>query len=357
MEAFAPPVFLEFVRNLLPNPAYIGNTFVPNRTVSDIEYSYIRGTNDVPVMAHVISWDSEAPIARRPGRGEQVFGELPPIKRKSRISEKEIIRFMQPRVGSADQQDAIRTVYADTARLIDSIQARIEWLRLQSISENSVIYNEGDQKIEFDYGIVNAQQINLVTQTDGAGAALPVGKFGPAWTNYANATPVSDLMKLSREMEQRSGERPARFVTSQMTIEHLLQNDQIKNFLYDTNAPRRPLQPGEVQSLFNLYRLPQLIPYDVQVGSENADGTFTMVRCMRENAGVLLPSLPVGNTLFGPTAESRILLGTPYAQLAAGVWASTYAKDEPPSEWSKAVAVAFPTLPNADKIGQMTLWA
>ena len=357
MEAFAPPVFLEFVRNLVANPAYIGNTFIPNRTVSDIEYSYIRGTNDVPVMAHVISWDSEAPIARRPARGERVFGELPPIKRKSRISEKEIIRFMQPRIGSADQQDAIRTVYADTARLIDSIQARIEWLRLQAISEDSVIYNEGDQKIEFDYGIVEDQQINLVTQTDGSGAALPVGKFGPAWTDRVNSKPVSDLMKICQDMEQATGERPTRFVCSQLALENLLHNEEIKSFLYDLNAPRRPLQPGEVQSLFGLYRLPQLIPYDVRVGSENADGTFTMVRCMRENAGVLLPSLPVGNTLFGPTAESRILLGTPYSQLAAGVWASTYAKDEPPSEWSKAVAVAFPTLPNADKIGQMTLWA
>jgi hypothetical protein len=70
-----------------------------------------------------------------------------------------------------------------------------------------------------------------------------------------------------------------------------------------------------------------------------------------------MTSAGVGNTLVGPTAESRILLNTNYAQLRNGIWANTYNTDEPPAEWVKAVGVLFPTMPNVQDLGQMKLFA
>jgi hypothetical protein len=38
------------------------------------------------------------------------------------------------------------------------------------------------------------------------------------------------------------------------------------------------------------------------------------------------------------------------------VWANTYATDEPPAQWTKVAAVAFPTAPEMNRVAQMTLW-
>lgn len=356
LEALQPPATLAFVRDLLPVPTYRGSSFLPMQTTFDIEYQYLKGNRNLPVMAHVISWDAEAPMGSRPAKGELVQGELPPIKRKERISEKEIQRFLQPRLGTADQQSVINEVYDMLGRLTESVLARREWLQMQALSENTVLYNESGIEIEFDYGINDLQQIDLVTQTDGTGGSV-AAKYGPPWTDRTNSTPISDLMTLCGEVQQRTGVRPTRMVLSDSMYANLMFNEQIKGWTYPDNAPDRPLLEGEVNATFSRYRLPSFETYDVTMNAEAANGTTTEVRAMALNKAFLLPSNNIGNTLSGPTAESRILIGTNYSQIRPGIWASTYGKDEPPSEWAKVAAVEFPSIPQIHLLSQMTLGA
>lgn len=356
LEELQPPLLLPYVRALLPPQSYRGSTWLPDRLHGDVEYQYVIGARNTPVMAHIMGWDSEAPIAGREAQGRKVFGELPPIKRKRRISEKEILRFMTPRLGTTDQQDALRQLMGSIANLVASVQARVEWLRMQALSEDVVIYDEGGVKIQFDYGLTDTYQIDLVTQTDGSGASV-AADYGPVWSDVANATPVTDLRHLCGRIEDETGQRPQTLVCSRKYAEYLLDNEQVKGWIYQTTAPDRPLLPGEVQGLFSRYDLPNIVTYDVTVQAEAHDGSVSTVRPMRQNAAVLLPSSPVGNTLWGPTAESRALIGSQYQQMATGLWASTYGVDEPPGEWSKVCAVSFPTMPDAHLIGQMTLGA
>jgi hypothetical protein len=115
------------------------------------------------------------------------------------------------------------------------------------------------------------------------------------------------------------------------------------------------LSPQELNVALNLYRLPTLTPYDVFVNKEEADGSYTEVRTMAENKSFLVMRSP-GETLLGPTAESRVVFGTPLAASAPGLWAETYGTTEPPAEWVKTAAVGFPSMPEADRLVQMTLW-
>jgi hypothetical protein len=356
LEELQPPAVLGFIRNLLPLPTYRGNSFLPQVTVDDVEFEYIKGFNDLPVMAHIVTWDAESPMGSRAAQGQRVQGELPPMKRKERITEKEILRFLQPRRGTADQQAAIRQVYARFDRLTASILARIEWLQMQALSEDKVIYSEGGIIIAFDFGITGEQQINLVTQTDGTTASV-ASKYGPVWTDRANSTPISDLMVLCGEVQDRTGSRPARMVMSRSMAANLLFSEEIKGFAYQLNMPDRPLTQAEVTDVFSRYDLPSISTYDVKVKAEAHDGTTTEVRTMAENKAFLLPAQNIGNTLVGPTAESRLLIGTPYQNLISGIWGNTYQKDEPPSEWTKVAAVAFPSMPNVHELAQMTLGA
>src|SRR3954471_23636703 len=96
LDEFKPPALLGFIRNIPTPQAFIGTRWLPNRVVNDLDFEYILGASKKPVMAHVMGFDSEAPIHGRPGLGERVRGELPPIKRKARFGEKEIIKFLAP---------------------------------------------------------------------------------------------------------------------------------------------------------------------------------------------------------------------------------------------------------------------
>jgi hypothetical protein len=294
LDEFQGPQFLGFVRSVPEPNTFLGTRWLPNQTVFDLEFEYIKGVNDKPVMAHVMGWDSEAPIHSRAQAGERVSGELPPIKRKSKVSEKEIIRFLTPRAGVPDVQTAINSVYNLTADLLDSVQARVEWLRMQALSENKVVYNEG--------GVIFA------------------------------------------------------FVCSRKTSGLLVNNQAMRDLIRGANAPTAVLTTGEIQALFQIYDLPTVVTYDVKVRNENADGTYSEVRPLAENKAFLTTPGGVGKTLWGPTAESRPLLGTNLASQAPGIYAVTYGKEEPPSEWVKAVGVSFPSMPDSHTLAQMKIF-
>lgn len=364
LDEFQGPQFLGFVRAVPTPQSFLGSLWLPDVTTFDLSFEYILGSNEQPVMAHVMGWDSEAPIHGRPGLGERVQGELPPIKRKARISEKEIIRFLTPRAGVPDVQEAINSVYNLTATLLDSVQARVEWLRMQALSEDTVVYNEGGVIFNFDFGITPEYQINLETQEDGAGTNVSAD-YSTEWNDVANANPVMDLQMLCDTIEDNEGVRPVRFVCSRKALGYLLNNVNIRNLIRGSSAPAAVLTRAELDTVFQLYNLPDITTYDVKVRSENADGTYTDVRTMAENKAFLVPGggsvapghSSIGATLWGPTAESRPLIGSNMATQAPGVYAVVYGQEEPPSEWSKAVGVSFPSMPGANKLGQMKLWA
>lgn len=359
LDEFKPAQFLGFVRSVPAPNAFTGVRYLPNDTVFDLAFEYVLGAFRRPVMAHVMGWDSEAPIHGRRGAGAKVSGELPPIKRKSRIGEKEIARFLTPRANTPDVQIALDQVYIDTADLLDSIQARVEWLRMQALSEDKVLYDEGGVEFAFDFGIDDEFQIDLsgAAAVDGTGATDDA--FGAKWTDAENSNPVVDLQRICDRIQSKTGRRPRTFVTAQANANLFANNAKMKEMVRGTGAgvPQTMLTPGEVQSLFDQYGLPTIETYDVVIQKENEDGSYSDVRPLATNKGFLLPDgFAAGNkTLWGPTAESRVLYGTPLAGQAPGIWAETYGTTEPPAEWTKAAAVAFPSIPEANLIGQLTL--
>lgn len=356
LDEFQGPAFLGYIRAVPVNQTYAGQRWLPNRTVNDLAFEYLKGATNKVVMASVMGYGSEAPIAGRPGIGERVSGELPPIKRKARFDEKEIIRFLTPRAGTTDKQVAIDSVYNVTDNLLAGVQARVEWLRMQALSEDTVVYDEGGIIFEFDFGVDPLLQFDLVTGKDGNGDAV-AGLTGVSWATTATSNPVEDLQTIAERYATVTGATLAEFPLSKQALGYIRRSDTVREMIRGANAPTSVLSTAEVQTLLDSYDLPTLVTYDVQVTKENDDGTQTDVRAMAANKAFGVPSAAVGETLWGPTAESRNLIGTPLAGQAPGVYAVTYATQEPPEEWVKAAAVAFPTMPNAHQLVQAKLFA
>lgn len=359
LDEFQGPSFLGFVRNVPVPQAFMGSTFLPDQPVFDLNFEYIQGVLERPVMASIVSWDSEAPIAGKPALGPKVIGEIPAIKRKARISEKEIIRFLTPRAGVPDAQAAIDHVFDHTRRLLDGVQARVEWLRMQSLSLDKLTYAPDPvdgPTFQFDFGYLDAYQPNFVTGQDGAAVGLPAG-HNVDWATVATANPLGDLQYICDKVQSETGFRPARGFWSRRVRGYVLQNAAIRQLVRGPNAPTAILTENELDTVLSLYNLPEMVTYDVQVMEENADGTQTQKRTTPDNVVVLLPppEATLGATLWGPCAESRGLFGTNLANEAPGVYAVTYAKNDPPSEWIKAIGCAFPSIPGANLVVQATV--
>jgi hypothetical protein len=345
LDEFQGPQFLGFVRSVPVPQEFAGQNVLPNQTVFDLEVEHVRGAINRPVMASVITWDAEAPIGGRPGLGERVLQELPPIKRKERISEKEILRFLTPRANTPDKQTAINEVFNTTRRLLDSVQARIEWLRWQAISEDTLSYNEDGVIVEFDYGFNPDLQFDV-------GVDAPLSAY---WDDVANANPIADLQHIQQTYNDATGSLLTELWVSRKTIGYLLRNDDARDLIRGSGAPTAQLAPSEVNTLFDLYELPNLRTYDTLVWREELDGSKTQLRPLDYHKGVGLPAFQVGSTIIGPTAESQSLFGTPLQSEAPGVWATVYAQNDPPTQWVKAAATAFPTIPNAEFVVQVEL--
>lgn len=341
LDEFKLPQFLGFVRNVPPPDQFTGNRFLPDRPVDDLEVEWIKGARENTVMAKVITYDAEAPIGGRPGLGERIRQELPPIKKKIPIREKEIIRFKQPRLGTDDRDRAIASVFEDTARLVRSIQARVEWLRLQALSEPTLSYSEDGVTFVLDYGI--GFQFDVGVDAD----------FSVYWDDTVNSDPITDLVTMRDKMVDKTGFPPERIVMSRKVRSYILQNQKARELIRGSGAPTQILSDAELNNLFQLYDLPEIVTYDVKAHVENADGTETQVNMMDYHRAFLLPSVRVGETLWGPTAEAvSELMGTTLAREAPGIIAKTYAEEDPPTEWIKAAAISLPSLPSAELVAQ-----
>jgi hypothetical protein len=365
LDAFKPPAFLGFVRAAyeVAPPNYQGSQWLPSQTVDDLAFEYLLGANRRQAMATILSFDAEAPLGQRGGSGERIVGELPPIKRKFRIGEKEIIRFLNPRFGTQDAGRAIEQVYNDTLDLVASVQSLVEWMSTQVMSEDLLVYDADGVKFAFDYGINGDFQWNIPTKLDnhsrwGNGATNRTISVGGPWNNATTATYVNDLQQICNYVEQTTGQRPTDMWLSLTARNMLINSTEIKALVRGTASGVSTIQltPGEVQSVFDQYQLPTLHTNDVIVAKENRDGSLTDVRTLAVNKAFLTQGRAVGKFLHGPTAESRVLSGTTLAAAGPGVWANTYATDEPPAEWTKVAAVAFPTAPEMNRVAQLTLW-
>lgn len=355
LDEFTIGSFLGYVREREVDNSFRGATWLPNQNINDIAFEYARGANRQPVMAHVMAYDSEAPIAGRRGEGSRIVGELPPIKRKAKFTEKDLIRWTTPRQGTDDKELAITSVYDRTDELLYGIQARVEWLRIKALSEKTLDYDEAGVEFSFDYGLDGELILDLATQQNGNGTSI-AADVGAAWSDHANSTPLADLLYVQKLWREKLGVNPATLVLSGIAWGHLLSSASLRVLIRGDLAPTAPMTPDEVKNLFAIYGLPAIEVYDSMVTNENADGTTTQQRLLRADRGFFLPPTPVGSTLWGPTAESRALIGTPQANQAPGIVAVTYATVEPPAEWVKAAAVAFPTMPNAHQLGQIELF-
>lgn len=329
-----PQELIQFVREL-EFPRFTLDQFLPNIKIDDIEYAFNRNTLEDQDVAPYRSWDSEAAIGKRQGLA-RVRGEIPPLSKKIRLGEEERLRRRALETGNDDA--IIDAIFADAENMTRAVQARIEKARGQLLYTGTVTLAENNLAMEADFGVP---------------AEHFVAPAGLAWSD-PDSDIIGDLMAWAATYGiTTGGEVPGVLVISTRIKGYMLKNNGVKA----AGIPSASLVSGApnivtenvLGAVLNAFGLPTVLVYDTTV---RVDGVTT--RVIPDDRLIMLPSADamgeLGATFYGTTAEALVLRrdGQIEAEDAPGVVAVVSDEYDPVGTWTKAAAIALPTLANPE---------
>jgi hypothetical protein len=341
LKEFSRKATLAYARARQPRN-YLGPTLFPVNPVNELTFEYWKSLNLLPVMASLQAYGAEAQIASRDG-AEKVSGEIPPIKRKIPLNERMLLALK--REGAGDNEMIRNTLYNDLDNVIDSVQARVEKMRMDAIAYGQLTLNENGVIMNVDYGVPAGIKATLNADNDSEGQ----------W-DKANAEPITMIQTWVDKVVAACGIRPTRALTSNTIVANLIKNAQIRKMIYGDNGGTRAVSINQLNDLLSTLNLPQIATYDLQVRAQAENGTISTIRFFPSTRFILLPPESLGETLMWPTAEA-LLDPEVEAKEAAGIYARVDQITEPPAIWTKASATSIPTFPMADAVFQAVVLA
>ncbi len=321
---------------------YIGPAILPAKTTSGLDWEIIKGASGVPIMAGIHAMQAESGIASRRKQLQRLTGSIPDIKRKIPLDGSTLYKLRTENIKDPQVQQAVRQVYDDTETVVSAVAARIEWLRWKALVGGAFSYSENDIVIDVDFLMPSANKVTVDTK----------------WDDTAHADWVADLMEVCDAIQSAYGVRPTRAVAPQAVISYMLRNVNVATkYVFGSTFSDRMMTRAQLNSLLSELNLPQFVAYDVKVASEDpSTGVVTEERLLPSDKIVLLPpsNVPIGNTLFAPTLD--VLLKKQLKTEKPGIYAKAWTEGEDtPILWTKAEALAFPTVPGIDLVGTMTV--
>lgn len=317
-------------------PAMLGEVLFPNRKIQDIEFDMILGRGGLPVSASVHALDTETQIASREAIQNGAQG-LALIKRQIPIGEKEIIKINNPRT-NAELDMVVSQLYNDSEKMVEAVRVRAEAMRMELLSSGKIKIEENGVKVTIDYKVPTGNKKTF------------------NWSNADTSKPLDDLETLAAAVEDASGVRPTRMLTSRKIQNALCKNVSIRQAVHGVNAAK-VVTLAELNTLLSDLQLPTLVTYEAKYKVEGTKG-FETKRYFPENVISMFSDGNLGESIWGLTAEEVALIGSgemETAQMVGNVFVGTYTKVDPVSEWTKAAGTMMPSCPYADEIGIGTI--
>lgn len=302
--------------------------YLPNRNIDEIEYRIGNGTLRDPDVAPYRAWDTESPIGSRQGI-TRIMGELPPISKKMRLGEEE--RLRRRALDRADNRELVDAIYDDAGQLVRSVTGRIEMARGEILETGKVVLNENGVQQTVDFSRKAGHTVTA----------------GVKWDVPATATPIADIRAWVQTYIDTNGVAPAFGLTSTQTISALLSVLEIRQLATTVSGAPALVTIGTLQAVLTAFGLPPMVPYDTQV---RLAGVATRVTNAKKVTFMPPGDEPLGETLFGTTAESLALVEANAIanDEAPGMVSTVHSNDDPVSTWTKVGAVALPVMPNPD---------
>lgn len=316
-------------RNIEP---FLGETLFPEVKVQDMDIAYIKGANNLPVIASVHSLDTETETAARDDV-EMVKARLALIKRKIRMSEELIIKLKSPR-NSAELEHAKQMFFNDAEQMYMAVKTRIEKMRMD-VLVNGVIdrTNTNAQVVSVSYGFP-PEHLNSL-----AGSSV--------WSDPAS-DPLNDIITWSERLSENSGVVATRAITSSKVMYTLLSHPKLKQNIVGSSGAF--LTKNKLNEFMQSNGLPVIVTYDKKFRREDQSGDYKTERFFPEDRFVMFGDGILGETVYGLTPEEIELQDKGDITENNNVIVQVYNTQDPVSTWTKAVAMALPTFPAAGEV-------
>lgn len=323
-----PAELIDVVRRL-QFPRFTLASYFPRSNVEAINYSFTRENVDALETASVRAWDAEASIGSRPGLA-RVMGELPPISQKIPLTEGDRLMLEELRRNSGENSRMVDGIFADAARMVRAVEARIELARGDALVDGIVTITENNLNFTIDYGVPGTHKV--VAAATWANPATDILGHINSWVDvYVNTNGVA----------------PARAIASRRVVGFMLQNDAIRALAGGIGVPAM-LTLDQVNTIFTAMNLPVVEVYDVQVTPPNG----VKQRVIPDDRFIMLPGEDdrIGATQYGTTVEALELANQGLLQQSdvPGVVAVTWKTEDPVHVWTKGAAIALPVIVNPD---------
>lgn len=314
---------------------YMGEVLFPERKTEALEIKMIKGATNLPVSAKIHAFDVEAEIGSREG-ADQSLQDLALIKKKIKLSEKEIIALESPR-NSMEEAEKIKNIFNDVDNLVASVRTRVECMRMEALHTGKIVINENGIKGEIDYGIPNSH------------------KAGKTWKS-GTPTILEDLDEWVERIVKDTGFTPTRVLTSKALLNTMVRDERIRSAIYGVNSAKM-LTVAELNAFLAQQSLPQVAVYDEMYRTQNAKGGYEAKRFLPEDKFIMMPDGKLGDTFYGLTAEELELRKNPAVDMSriGKIVVVQYDTTDPVARWIKAVATAMPSFPYADQVFVATI--
>jgi hypothetical protein len=314
----------------------LGESLFPERKIQDIEFDMILGAGGLPVSAEVHAYDTKTQLASREAI-EKGVASLALIKRQIKIAEKEIIKVQNPRT-DAELAFVLAQLYNDSEKMVEAVKVRVEAMRMEAISTGKIKIEENGVKVTIDYGVPTANKKSF------------------NWSDATTSKPLDDLSTLADSVEDTSGSRPTRALTSRKLARAICNSDSVRVAIHGINSDKI-VTLAQLNELLIQSDLPRIVTYEGKYKKEGAK-SFTTQRYFPENVISMFGSETLGETIYGLTAEEVKLVGDgkmDEATMVGNVFVGTYTSIDPVGEFTKAVATAIPSFPHGEELGIGTI--
>mgnify|MGYP004640504539 CR=1 FL=1 len=316
-------------------PPYIGEMFFPNIRQKGLKLSFIKGKDRAPIALVASNFDANVLYRDRIGV-EKVEAQLPFFKEAKKIDE--VLRQELLSTTPEYAKFLIDKVFDDETELLIGADATAERMRMQLLANGVIPIAENGVNWQYDYGFSTSTQ--MVTEDT-------------KWS-ATGAHPLKSMYARIKAYKKLTGKSAAYIVMSQKIFDDLCQDEDITNYFAKLQVPNLYPADDEIKRYVES-RLAVTIFVNDKYYIEARDHTLTKVPFYPEDRYTILPTLDLGNTVYGTTPEEADLIsGNSKASSCSvtsnGVAVTTWNEVDPVNVNTKVSQVCLPSCEEIDKI-------
>lgn len=344
-----------YIENLPTNQVPIfGSQLFPQRKMVGTDISWLKGRDGIPVAITPSNYDAKATLRERNGFGKMET-EMAFFREAMRIGEKDRqeINKLLNHPNSNIALPIIRNIFDDVNKLVEGVGVQAEYMRMQLLQYGRFEVTNMDKtaRYKYDYNMSAEHQI----------------KVGTPWSDFANSTPVADIVAACDKIEEDTGERPTRGVMNRTTFLEMIASHSIKkDLMVGVSGSWDNLYMSEDEARQYIERKTgvKIYVYSKKIGvldeatlTPNMDSS-TFVKLVDDHKVCLFPEGPLGNTWYGTTPEeSDLMTGASSAQVSivnGGTAITTYKEIHPVNVNTVVSAVMIPSFERINTVAVLT---